>query len=83
MFYTVINKSGWTSDQWRVYGTYGNRKDAKFAAYGISSPDPKNSFYRTKVVKHKHSIGAKANWDNMTVKFGRITAVLNDPREDT
>ena len=52
MFYTVLIRSNWYRDPWKLYATYDNEKDAKYVSYAIRSPRPSHRTNHTKVVTH-------------------------------
>lgn len=56
MYYTVITKSAWTSDNFKVYDTYTDEKEAKFVQQSIKSPHSKDSTYYVMIKKHRKPI---------------------------
>jgi len=74
MNYTVIHKSGWASDQWRLGQTFTDKKEANRHAAAIRTSDAKDVKYNVVVKAHRNKL--KKNWDNDTVKFSDGTIAL-------
>ena len=55
MFYSVLTKSDYRGDRWKLYATYDNNDDAKFVASSIQSPRRNYRYKYTMVVSHASS----------------------------
>ena len=55
-YYTVISSHGMSGAKWRVYGTFREKSDAEFAAFGTQSPRRSHKANRTRVIEHHKPI---------------------------
>lgn len=69
MFYTVIQKSGWSNSPWRVARTFDDAKTAEGYAQGKHQPSAREDFYHVEIKKHKKPLADLTNFDNLLVKF--------------
>lgn len=78
--YTVIQKSGWQGDNWRVAKTFSNKDDAQQFVNQNTQPNARDDFYRTRIMSHRRPLAKMANWDSETVKFSDGTVAGWDIR---
>ena len=53
MNYTIITKSGWSSDGWRVRGTFAERDSARAFMAELRQTDPREDGYHVAVKAHR------------------------------
>lgn len=76
MNYTVISKSGWETDLWKVQKTFSTRKKAQTHADKIHQrTDATQIHYNVQIKAHKKSLG-KLLTNGSTVKFSDGTRAI-------
>ena len=76
MNYTVISKSGWVNDQWKVMKTFHNKKEAGEYAKTLRQSDAKREAYRVEVRAHRRELSELMNHDADCVRFSDGTRAL-------
>ena len=76
MFYTVIQRSGWNTDQWTTDQTFTREADAREWANKHQQPDPRQSFYSTAIKAHKKKLEELTNFDNFVTTFSDGTKAV-------
>jgi len=73
MFYTVISKSGWDTDYWRVRKTFMDKSKAEAYAKRIKTSDPKQNGYNVNIKAHRKTLSQIADDQMDTVTFSDRT----------
>jgi len=65
MNHTVISKSGWQGDHWRVRKTFSSKAKAQQFAGSIKTSDVKCNGYRVSIKSHRKPIARLIGSDDM------------------
>ena len=78
MFYTVISKSGWQGDSWKIQKTFKSRKDAEeFKERIFQRRDPTHDHYHVQVKAHRKAL-TKLLTAFDTIRFSDGTEAIPD-----
>ena len=59
MYYTILHRSGWQSDNtWKLGKTFTIREDADNAAEAMRSSNPRDNTYNVQIVSHRNPVKA-------------------------
>jgi hypothetical protein len=80
MFYTIIGKSGWNTDFWRVNETCTNKQEAQKRARDLRQPEATQHNYKVVVKAHRKPLAdlIDRSYGGNVVKFNDGTRAVND-----
>ena len=76
MYYTILTKSNWVGDDWRVWQVSMSKKEALELAQKARDND---DHARVIIKAHRKPLSLLSNYDNWTVKFSAGTTAVRPP----